>query len=100
MAEEDVLRAVAWYEGQRAGLGVKFLDRVNQAIERIAQGPQGHTKVIREAWKVELERFPNALWYTIETDESIVIACLHGRRDRVLAKERAHGVIELRKPKL
>jgi hypothetical protein len=55
--------------------------------------------MIREARKVELERFPYALWYTTEPDESIVIACLHGKRDRVLAKVRALGVIELRKPR-
>ncbi len=72
---------------------------MNPAIERIAQGPLGHSKMIREARKVELERFPYALWYTTEPDESIVIACLHGKRDRVLAKVRALGVIELRKPR-
>jgi toxin ParE1/3/4 len=97
-ADADVLRAAAWYEVQKEGLGAKFLDRVEHAVKRIAEAPLGHQKVIRDARKVELQRFPYALWYTVDPEENVVIACLHGRRDRVLAKERALGVVEMPKP--
>jgi len=47
--------------------------------------------VIKEARKADLRKFPYSLWFTIENDV-MVIACLHQRRDRVLARERALGV--------
>ncbi len=34
-AEEELLAAVAWYEGRRPGLGSEFLGSVNQTLARI-----------------------------------------------------------------
>ena len=34
-------------------------------------------------------RFPYALWYVAQGDRSIVVGCLHAKRDRALAKQRA-----------
>ena len=99
IAEADIERVMVWYEQRREGLGGRFHNRAMQAIEKIKQSPLGHSKVIKNARKVELQKFPYALWYIVEPDESVVIGCLHGKRDRILAKERALGVLEMPTPK-
>ena len=85
--------AFAWYEGKRPGLGKEFLERVDQAVNQIAKSPLAARKVIDETRRVNLRQFPYALWYRVETD-SIVIACLHAKRDFALAKKRALSLPE------
>ena len=96
-ADEDVIRAALWYEKEREGLGIRFLERVEEAVDRIKAAPLGHQKVLKEARKCEIERFPYALWYSVEPDGNVVIGCLHGKRNRALVRERVSGVIELPK---
>ncbi len=99
VAESDIAEAAAWYEAEREGLGVQFVDRVQQAIDRIAENPMGYAKVIEDARRAPLEQFPYGLWYRVEPDESVVIACLHGKRSPRLTRERALGIIPMpRKP--
>ena len=39
-AEEEFLRAVAWYEAERPGLGAEFVAEVEHAVRRIISFPQ------------------------------------------------------------
>ena len=96
-ARADIQKAFVWYESQREGLGERFVERVRKTIERVALNPEGYTKVIGEARKAEIRRFPYSLFFKIQ-DDVLVIACLHAKRDNVLAKERAAGVIQMPKP--
>ena len=92
-ARGEIERAAAWYEGQREGLGIKFTDRVLETIDRIAANPVGYRKVVGEARRATVHKFPYALWFKLNEDGSLVIACLHAKRSSALAKERAGGVI-------
>jgi toxin ParE1/3/4 len=94
-AEADVARAYQWYEGQRGGLGLEFVQRVDEAVARIERNPLAHAKLIDEARRVNLRQFPYGLWYKVEADGEIVVACLHHKRDSRLARERVKGVIEM-----
>jgi plasmid stabilization system protein ParE len=95
IAEADIERAAIWYEERREGLGADFIARVREAILRIAENPTGYRKTIREVRVANLRRFPYGQWFRAQEDGSVVIACLHGKRDRVLAKERALGVLQM-----
>ncbi len=97
-AKADIRKAALRCEAEREGLGEKFLDRVDEAIGRIEANPTGYAEVIRDARKANLRQFPYALWFQIKPDNSLVIACLHHRRDSALAKERAAGILEIPKP--
>lgn len=55
----------------------------------IAANPLTFPKVIGEARRIGLRKFPYNLWYRVEADESIVIGCIHAKRDTRLARERA-----------
>ena len=89
IADGEVRRAAAWYEEQSEGLGDKFLSRVQEAVDKIARNPQGYAFAVENVRRCLVPRFQDALWFTVEPDESIVIACLHSKRSPVLAKERA-----------
>ena len=97
-ATADVDRAAAYYEGQSEGLGEKFLQRVEQAIEQIEIAPEGYAPVIKDVRRCNIERFPFALWYRIAGD-AVVIGCLDSRRDPIRVKHRALGILEFEKPK-
>jgi plasmid stabilization system protein ParE len=92
-AKADVKAAAEWYEQQRDGLGLEFADCVLEAIDRISENPLAHRKVIGEARRCGLERFPYFMWFTVDANGSIVIACLHGRRNPSLAKARARSLL-------
>jgi hypothetical protein len=79
------------------GSGRHYLDRVDQAIDRIALNPAGYAKIAGENRRCNLERFPYALWFKIEND-AMVVACLPAKRSPVIAKERGENVIEMPNP--
>jgi len=96
-AKADIARAAVWYENQKEGLGDMFLTAILDTIDRIALNPEGYAKAIKEARKAEVESFPYSVWFRVK-DDVLVIACLHGKRDRRLAVERASGVIPFPEP--
>ncbi|MBV9266159.1 MAG: hypothetical protein JO061_08330 [Acidobacteriaceae bacterium] len=98
VADAEVQARANWYDQRAPNLGTKFLRRVLEAVEKIAQNPLGYERKIGHVRRCMVPRFQDALWFVVEPDESIVIACLHGRRSPTLVKERAAGVIPLPRP--
>lgn len=96
-ARADIAKAAEWYEAQSPGLGDTFLDRVTEAVDSIGGHPQAYRKVVRDVRRASLRQFPYALWFRLE-DDAVVIACLHSKRDGVLAKERALGILQMPDP--
>jgi plasmid stabilization system protein ParE len=87
LAEHDVSDAYIWYDAKREGLGLEFLDRVDQAIQKIAENPTLYAPIIDDARRVLLEQFPYGLWYTVN-DDAVVIGCIHHKRHETLARKR------------
>ena len=80
----DLDEAAAWYERQRAGLGVTFVAEVARVLPELAVNPflnsrRHHTKHIR--WRYP-ERFPYRIIYRVdEAEKTVVIAAvLHAAR--------------------
>lgn len=92
LARADIEKAAAHYEAQREGLGAAFVDQVLDAVERISRNPRGYAKRIEDVRMAQVKKFPFGLWFRV-VDEAVVIGCLDQRRNPVLAKERAFGVI-------
>jgi plasmid stabilization system protein ParE len=88
LAEADIAKAFDYYEGKKEHLGFEFIGQVEQAIGRISEHPLSHRKVVDDVRRANLDRFPYGLWYRIDPDGSIVIACLHHRRRPSLLKLR------------
>jgi plasmid stabilization system protein ParE len=78
LAEFD--NAFDFYEGQRAGLGVDFVARVQKVFDRIAANPQMHSIVFADICKAVVKRFPYCVFYRADAARVEVIAVFHSKR--------------------
>ena len=80
-ARADIREARKQYEERRAGLGGEFLAAVRSALERVEKYPLQFARVRGEVRRARLQRFPYAIFYIPEKENTIVFACFHARRD-------------------
>ena len=81
LAETDLDEAARWYEDQRTGLGLRFLDAVDPLFERIRATPLQFPIVSADVRRALLPTFPYAVYFRATDDAVIVFAVLHLRRD-------------------
>ncbi|MFP5238043.1 MAG: type II toxin-antitoxin system RelE/ParE family toxin [Acidobacteriota bacterium] len=82
IARRELIDAHEWYENESPGLGLHFLTAADAAVNRIVANPLQFPLVHRTVRRALLRRFPYALMFVVESDESVtVIACFHGSRD-------------------
>ena len=93
-AQRDVQQAYDYLEAQSPGLGAAFLERVEEATDRISRNPETYQIVFQNVRRASLKQFKYALFYRIESDGSVVIACLAHRQDLSLARWRAMRQVE------
>ncbi len=79
-ADVEVEGAFDWYENERSGLGLEFLDEVRAAYNRIVEGPLKYQDLRSGIRRALLERFPYAVYFAIESDALVVVAVLHASR--------------------
>ena len=81
-ASDELIEAQDWYEHEAPGLGPRFRAAVDAVIERMIDNPRLFPTIHKNVRRALLRRFPYALMFVIETDESLtVISCFHGSRD-------------------
>lgn len=80
-AEEELDKAVAYYEECHPGLGLEFAKEVYTAIARIMIYPQACTPMTKRTRRSLINRFPFGLIYRMESDtlQIIAVANLHRR---------------------
>ena len=85
-AERDIADAVAWYDEQQPGLGDEFLARLDAVLERIVERPGGFPATHSTFKRALLGRFPYTIYFRAETEQIVVFAVYHQRRNpRLLA---------------
>jgi len=87
----DIEAAREWYEAQRPGLGDRFLDAVDSAVDSVAAFPAAYPIEYRNARRFLLEGFPYSLYYRVEDDAVAVVACMHAVRDPARKRRRLRG---------
>ena len=80
-ANIELDEAVRYYDHQLPGLGFRFFQEVDAAIERIRFIPEAWTKIGKRTRRCLIKDFPYALLYAIETDEILITAVAHLHRD-------------------
>jgi plasmid stabilization system protein ParE len=80
-ARADIVAAYRWYEKERNGLGTAFLRAIRAAMGTVGENPEVYAVVRGDIRRVNLHRFPYALFYRFRAELIIVIACMHGSRD-------------------
>jgi len=88
LAESDIRDAAIWYEQQRAGLGVRFMEAVEEKFKVIEEHPRLFEVKYKGIHQVFLNRFPFAIYYMEENDRIFVLAVSHTSRDPKIWKSR------------
>jgi toxin ParE1/3/4 len=88
LANADVQQIHAELEVQALGLGDKFLDRLQEALDRIETMPEMYAEVWGTVRAARLRRFRHVVYYVILADRVEVIAVMHGLRDSSAWKSR------------
>jgi plasmid stabilization system protein ParE len=80
--------AADWYEQQRPGLGVEFVGKVHIVLDQIQQMPALFPVVYRDVRQTIVRRFPYSVLYRVESDQILIVAVFHSRRDPAVWKVR------------
>ena len=81
--------AVAWYEGERSGLGREFKLEVKLALKRALAKPELFQRVRGRAQKIRLRRFKKfAIYFAVKDDVFAVLSVFHASRNPVELEHR------------
>ena len=80
-AREEVIEAQDWYEREAPGLGRHFRQAIDALIERMSANPRQFPVVFKDVRRALLRRFPYSLFFVMEGETLLVIACFHASRD-------------------
>jgi toxin ParE1/3/4 len=87
-AESDIQEAYDWYQARRENLGDAFLQAIDDCIEALAEHPKSYEVIHKNIRRALLPHFPYALFFIIEDEFVIVVACFHVRRNPTSWKKR------------
>ena len=80
-ARGELIEAQDWYEGEATGLGRRSRQAIDALIDRMSDYPRQFPIVFKNVRRALLRRFPYSLFFVLEDDARIVIACFHASRD-------------------
>jgi plasmid stabilization system protein ParE len=84
-AQDDIARAVAWHEMQRAGRGQACADAIDAALRSIESLPRIGTEVTpavpgREVRRVVVQGYPYTVFYEVVGTDAVVLAVSHQKQ--------------------
>jgi plasmid stabilization system protein ParE len=81
-AENELDEAFIWYESQKIGLGIEFVDSLNKAFEFLKKHPEASAKKKKSVYRYVMSRFPFGIYYILDKKlfQVQVIAILHFKR--------------------
>jgi plasmid stabilization system protein ParE len=80
-ARTELIDAQDWYESEASGLGRRFREAVDALVKRMSANPHQFPVVLKTVRRALLRRFPYSLFFVVEDQTLLVIACFHGSRD-------------------
>jgi toxin ParE1/3/4 len=81
LVRADLQSAYDWYEDEIPGLGGEFREEFSRAYRKLGQRPLLYAVRFSGIRRVNLNRFPYGIFYTVKQDEVRVLAVLHGSRE-------------------
>jgi|SRR6516162_9891767 plasmid stabilization system protein ParE len=89
-AEQEFDASIAYYERQKAGLGLEFRAIIEQHFQRIADNP-GQFPIVRAQVRraVVLRRFPFVIHFLVETELIVILSVFHTSREPKRLKYRS-----------
>jgi plasmid stabilization system protein ParE len=87
-ARAELIKAQDWYEGEATGLGRRFRQAIDVLAERLSANPRQFPVIFKNVRRALLRRFPYSLFFVVEDETLLVIACFHASRDPLRCQER------------
>ena len=81
-AIEELRRATKYYNSARQGLGVRFTEAVDEALQQFRDNPRAGTPIARGQRRLNLKRFPYSVIVQVSEpqDLAIILAVAHQKR--------------------
>lgn len=79
-ANEELEHAILFYKQQQTGLEKRFIETLEDAINRVCRNPLLYRKVDNETRKCRLLHFPYAVIFRNCSDRIEIIAIMHLRK--------------------
>ncbi len=76
-AAAEVEIAISWYAKPEINQASAFVKDLERTESRLRSQPALYQRVESEIRRAVLRRFPYSLFYVIEKDQVIVLACMH-----------------------
>ena len=80
-ADAELKEAMARYESIRPALAQRFAEAVVDTVAEITAAPLHYAVVEKGRRRAGVHRFPYGLFFLVEENRIVVIACFHGRRN-------------------
>ncbi len=77
------------YEDRRPGLGAQFVSEIDYAVDLASKYPDRYPIKHNGIRCVRARRFPYSIYYIVETEQVVVLAVFHARRDPAIWQSRA-----------
>ena len=89
-ATVEFREAVAWYEEQSKGLGVRFVVEVGAVMAVISAQPFRFSRASRKSRKARIQGWPYSIYFTVNEahSEVKVLAIWHGARNPAQLRQR------------
>ncbi len=79
-AEAELLKEVAYYSNVRDGLGIKFEDAVESAVNNAVSNPIGGAPSPKGTRSRHVKGFPFSVVFRVSDTEILIVAVMHHRR--------------------
>jgi toxin ParE2 len=79
-ADAELEAAALWYEERQPGLGGDFLDEFERTLRRILSEPERWRQIRGENRKLNFQRFPFAIVYSVHGEVLYIKAVMHLHR--------------------
>ncbi len=76
----EFMESVEWYESRGKGLGLKFTDEMDSLLERIKLNPDIYPNIVENIRRIQMNKFPYSVFYTIENNFLIILRVFHNKR--------------------
>jgi len=81
LAQQELADSVAYYEQQQPGLGLAFVEEIEQTIHFLRQYPEAGSKNRGSTRRLNLTKFPYSLHYRLDNHNQIrILAIAHHKR--------------------
>ena len=80
--------AAIWYESQKTGLGIEFVEEIERALFAACEAPQRCRTALQDVRRIRVNRFPYFIFFRARESQLIVLSVFHVRRNPTVWRER------------